>query len=217
MAGRDNVLLLTRGVALPVDPLLDQHLEVIVDAISSAWQTMLADPTGKETSGSEREVNASLVSRLKIALRGRSRFRTLVHQVERGIERHSYDGSNLELRPDLSFLLTRRSEFPLIGECKIIDHAGRKTIDLYNVNGVDRFVLGQYAWFANQGFMIAYVRDNTNAITALQNLDGSTPYPWPAVNSLHFKTRHNRNFCYIDRDSADAVPGPIDLVHVWLR
>lgn len=218
-SARDQVVLLTRGISLPLEPLRAIHLKIIADAICAAWREALAEvPQGLATN-EESWINFDMIVRLTIALRGarRSPFATLVSEVHRGVEQPNFDGSAIEKRPDINFLLTSGIPgFPLIGECKIIDAAKGQTVGKYDLNGVRRFVDGRYAWFDAQAFMIAYVRDRTHVEPAIATLTGKPPSRQPTRFGRHVATTHDRQFDYIDRGPDIGVPGPITIIHVWL-
>jgi len=92
----------------------------------------------------------------------------LVTCISRGRESINYDGSKLEKRPDLSIHLTSRfSRLSLVVECKLLDSKNKKSIDLYCDQGLARFIDGQYAWYAREAFMLAYVRDGATIATCL--------------------------------------------------
>ena len=216
-SGRDHVALLTRGVSLPEKPLSIRHLGVIADAICSAWGEVLAKWSDQAATGLERDVNAALISHLKIACRSPSPFRTLVAAVDRGTEDYNFDGTRIENRPDINFALTQRvSGFPFVGECKIIDAGSGRTVAKYDIQGLQRFVKGDYAWFNSQAVMIAYVRDATRIEDAIGRLTGSPPTRWPTGSGRHVMTSHGRTFGYIDRGPDVASPGAIDVLHIWL-
>lgn len=216
-SGRDIVALLTASHALPTPPLRSVHLSIIVEGICSAWEEVLRNFPTIATQDPESVVNGALVSHLKLSTRGRSPFASLVQEVDRGTEQYNYDGTRHELRPDLQFRLKRlNSGYPLVGECKIMDVRGRKGLDKYKANGIERFMTGDYAWANSEGLMVAYVRDSSDAHGCLTEVTGSAPEPWKALARTHYRTRHPRAFEYVDRDPTLEVPGDIALVHVWL-
>lgn len=226
----DQVGELTRGQRLPLPNLSNVHLDVIADALVRAWEGLIQDHGSNLRLKDENELNALLQGRLN-NLRFESRLLSqIVSCVVRGAESVSYDGRHIEKRPDLSLYLTgRQPNFPLVVECKIIDAATGKGVDLYCVNGVRRFVEGEYAWAASQGVMLAYVRDRSSIDDCLtphlQALSATSPdtlrtIAMPSrdagVRSPAAISQHDRDFRYVSSIGND-VPGPITVWHLWIK
>lgn len=213
---------LMRGVERPVSPIQRRPLRAIAEMLIEAWEGLLESYPEVMRNHEEKEVNALMESRLKGLSENNPQWRMLVVNVDRGKETINYDGSMLETRPDLSIYLTRRSsKLPLLVECKILDKSKKKTIELYCVEGMSRFIKGQYAWYASEAFILAYVRDSStipkNLTPHLVVHQGKSPDPFmteqlPTDLNHRSQTlalsRHGRNF-------TDA-PGAIDLWHLWL-
>jgi hypothetical protein len=225
----DHIAELTRGTRLPLDPVKDEHLSVILETISCAWQELWANGASALQYGDEAEVNALLDPRLNHYCQSQPLWKDLVHSVHRGRESLSYDGRKLELRPDLSFIFLRGNRnFPMAVECKIIDHPKNKTVGLYGINGIARFICGDYAWANREAIMLAYVRDGSTPLSRLvPHLESSAKIdPDPLHTASHPQSRidihpmvhhteHRRTFSYLlAADSND--PGPINLFHLWL-
>ena len=140
----------------------------------------------------------------------------------------SFDGSHLEKQPDLSLHLTCRNfSFPLIIECKLLDHPRGKRIDMYCSDGLARFVRGEYAWATREAFMLAYVRDGSRIASSLTphlcERQKQTPDPFEtsalpemsAGTRLHLaRSSHCRSFRYVRCPSSNE-PGPISIWHLW--
>jgi len=223
----EQVELLTSGVQLPLGALADEHLLVIIEGLARAWDDLVRAQRILATQD-EPEITAMMESWLNASAAEDRRWEALVHSVVRGREMISFDGSRLELRPDLSILLTcpDRPSLSVIVECKHIDRTARKTVRLYCNEGLLRFVRGQYAWYAQEAFMLAYVRDGSTISDCLtphlaRHL-AEDPYgyrteqlparvdrtPWDLARS-----KHGRCFRYMGTHSE---PGPIILWHLWL-
>jgi hypothetical protein len=225
----DHIAELTRGAHLPLDPVRSEHLSVILETITCAWQELQAGGAVALLTGEEAEVNALLDPRLNHYCRSQPLWKDLVHSVQRGRESMSYDGSKLEKRPDLSFVfLHGNRNFPMVVECKIIDHPNNKNVSDYCKNGIARFVCGDYAWASREAVMLAYVRDGTTVPSKLAphlaNKAKLVPDPFqttshPATRTdLHPTVRHSehqRSFNYPSVVNGNA-PGPISLFHLWL-
>jgi hypothetical protein len=225
----DHIAELTRGTRLPLNPISKEHLSVILETISYAWQELHATGASALQCGDEAEVNALLNPRLNHFCQSQPLWKDLVHSVQRGQESMSYDGRRLELRPDLSFVLLHGNRnFPIAVECKIIDYPNSKTVGLYCANGIARFVCGDYAWANQEAIMLAYVRDDSSLssrlIPHLANSAKTKPDPLQTashpqsridVHPTVQQTEHERSFSYMDTVDGND-PGPIRLFHLWL-
>ena len=225
----DQIAELTRGQRLPLDPIAEAHLDVIFETVARVWQELKAERSQAVTDGSEAEINALMESRLNGLWRTDPLWSQLVTSVARGKESLSFDGTHLEKRPDLSIYLTgKHPSFPVVVECKLIDHASGKGVDLYCSNGIARFVSGQYAWANREAVLIAYIQDGSSVEEHLLPLlaanAGSQPDPWqtrrlPAstigIRSPVSSSQHFRSFHYPASVGA-ADPGNIALWHLWL-
>lgn len=211
---------------LPLAALDVEHLRVISEVMVDAWRELLATQAAIITTGTEVEVSALLVTKLNALLDTHPLWAQLVRTVTRGSETISYDGSHLEKRPDLSIHLTGRNpSFPLTIECKIVDAAGKKGVDVYCKSGLKRFLNGDYAWAAREAFMLGYVRDNSSISVSLSPLLAKTEKQNPFGVELApeqvtidgsdcAQSRHGREFKYLV--PADKNPGPIGIWHLWM-
>ncbi len=223
----EQVELLTRGVQLPLDALADEHLLVIVEGLARAWDGLVRERRILETHD-EPEITAMMESWLNNPESGDPRWDHLVTNVVRGREMFSFDGSRLELQPDLSIMLTSpdRRPFPMIVECKQIDRTTSKYVRLYGSEGLVRFVRGDYAWYAQEAVMLAYVRDGSTIGDCLtphleQHL-AEDPYghrteqlpehDQRASRDLA-RSKHGRSFRFVD---THEDPGSITIWHLWV-
>lgn len=214
---------LTRGVEFPLPALKARHLTIIAEFLVRAWQALLETQEVVMRTKEEPEINALMESRMLSFLDEGGEWSTLVSNVIRGKESHSFNGSSLEKRPDLSIVLTIRASLrlPLIVECKLIDKTARKEVGLYGDQGLARFLNGEYAWYAQEAFMLAYVRDGStirDCLTPhLAERQNRAPDPFlteqlPQPVQLPFQdlaqSCHGRRF--------PNNPGPIAIWHLWL-
>ena len=227
---QDQVEALTRGVRLPLEPLAEEHLEVIGEGLRQAFEDVRQQVPGTADTGDEPEVTALMQAQLNGPMAAGSLWGELVLWVGRGSESVSFDGRHLEKRPDLAIMLSgAERRFPLVAEAKILDAASSKTIGLYCRKGIRRFVDGEYAWGNGEAFMIGYVRDGSSIDATLTPFlsaaAGSHPDPY-AVEALPVhvdadgcelaRTRHGRKFVYAGQPPPNS-PGPISLWHLWLE
>lgn len=220
---------LTTGTKFPLKPIDNDHISVILSTVLQAWQELLNEGSNVLQTGSETEVSALLGPRLNQLRDSDSKWANLVSAVSFGSEAINYDGSRIQTKPDLHFILTRRNaNFPLIVECKLIDYPRKKDVHLYCTKGIVRFVAGDYAWTNREAIMIAYVRDGStiqqrlvpHLITASQkNSDPqqtiSPPVHCPDIHPLAYQSEHRRSFKYLAGVNGDE-PEPISLFHLWL-
>lgn len=222
----DQIAELTRGVALPLPPLHELHLNSIAELLEGAWSDLQMTQPQALMTGTEPELTALMETRLNELIEGSTYWSNLAFTVARGKETNSFDGKHLEKRPDLSInLVDRKRNFPLVVECKLIDLSSDKSASLYCKDGVIRFVVGDYAWANREAFMLAYVRDGSSVSGALTPVlvknQKSNPDPYrtevvpesadhPTLDLA--RSRHGRIFDYSDGNK----PGPISLWHLWV-
>lgn len=223
----DQVAELTRGQSLPLAPLHEEHLKCIAAVLNRAWNDLLTERRATLLSGPEAELNSLMEIRLNALIETDDLWSLLARNVARGKETISFNGSNLEKRPDLSIYLTDRSpSFPLIVECKLIDVKRRKTLDLYCEDGLLRFVRGDYAWATREAFMLAYVRDNSTIFGRLRPFLNECRTKQPDAyltdvlpesisgSDMHVaRSPHNREFRYVGLSNG---PGAIAIWHLWI-
>jgi hypothetical protein len=226
----DQIGELTRGIDLPLLPLHQEHLRVILDALSTAWADLRERHAPTLFQEDEPAINALMETRLLALLDQDPLWAQMVRAVARGRETMSFDGAHLEKRPDLSVYLTcRNPAFPLSVECKIIDEANGKTGKFYCEKGVSRFLTGEYAWAAKEAVMVGYVRDKSTIASTLAPLfiaaisGGAHPYASEgALSSVGVpppdlaNSTHARRFRYPLRKPPNDDPGTIALWRLWL-
>ena len=225
----DQVAELTRGLRLPLEPIANDHLEVLAERLRQAFDDVRGHEPATVATGEESEVTALMEARLNRMIEEDPLWRQLVLWVGRGVESISFDGSHLQKRPDLSIVLSGANRrFPLVAEAKVLDTATSKTTAMYCMNGIRRFVQGEYAWGNREAFMIGYVRDGSSIDPTLKAflskvadsepdryLVETLPIPVGAGASRLAYTRHGRKFVYGSQRPPNR-PGPISLWHLWL-
>jgi hypothetical protein len=221
---------LTKGIHLPLAALHSEHLSVISEVLSIAWDGLMQTSKGILLTASEPELNALMVTRLNALLDSHQMWRQLVRSVTRGTESESFDGTHLEKRPDLSIHLTYRNpSFPLAIECKLIDASVRQDEGRYCKQGLAKFLKGEYAWATQEAFMLAYVRDGSSISSCLTPLltasESKSPRPYlveklpTPVDLLSLdlaRSVHGRTFKYPNRIPPNDRPGSIAVWHLWM-
>ena len=160
--------------------------------------------------------------------------KTYFSYVVRDAELTSYDGRNPDKKPDILLGVQRPDGARVIAdqdgvfiECKPVDPTHSLTSE-YGIEGIRRFVQGEYGWAMNSAIMVAYVRgDYTIAHHLSANLKknaedprfGSPTSPRMVPGSskgtkhevLRF-TKHRRPFRW---PANGRFATPIVLVHSW--
>ena len=227
---QDQVEALTRGLRLPLEPIAEEHLEVIAEGLRQAFDEARKHAPGTVYTGDEPEVTALVQAQLNGAMAEDPLWRQLVLWVGRGSESVSFNGKHLEKRPDLSIVLSgAERRFPLVAEAKILDASAAKTIRLYGEKGIRRFVDGEYAWGNREAFMVGYVRDGSSIGETLTGFLSaadqshperyrleSLPAPVDAEAGELAHSRHGRKFVYPNQSPPNS-PGPISVWHLWLE
>jgi len=158
--------------------------------------------------------------------------------VTRGSEVENYNGQKINKKPDLVFHLQRenrlwdRRQDALFAECKPVGKIAHRLSTNYcavgsNRSGIERFVIGNYAWAMQEALMIGYVRDglkiHPDLADALKEKSRKVSLGYPSLlqeivtatpsgdlNSV-FHTLHQRNFPW--RNQRPATP--ITVYHSW--
>ena len=225
---RDQIEELTRGLNLPLDPIDSDHLQIIAEGLTRAFDEIQQEWPVVVSTGSEAEVTALLVARLNSMIHQDVFWGQLVLCVVRGAETSSFDGSHIEKRPDLSiFLSSPIRNFPLIAEAKILDLS--KTEKMYCSTGLTRFLTGEYAWARREAVMVGYVRDGSSIsgrLVPFLKTDMSKVSSRYAVEVLPTfvgdgsvdlaRSRHGRKFTYPNQAPPEHLPGSISIWHLWL-
>jgi hypothetical protein len=222
------------STALP-HPAIPERVQCIVRAaLRHAWNMVRANAAvGELETAAEPELTVTLQMMLNHLLDDDTEpvpgFSANEFEiVERGAESVNYNGTRLEKRPDLRFRLHSpaprirdRTHYGIFVECKIVDN--KHPVRRYVMEGVQRFIDGDYAWAMPHGMMVAYMRDtnaNLNEVVALLNNAGSLYAvtevelsTLPAESAPTLRSVHSRSWRYL---ASPNPPGPIELVHVWL-
>jgi hypothetical protein len=216
---------LIRGHELPQPALPKAVIRVILDVLTDCWAEVCTRYPA-DVRLPEVDVSAHLALEFTRRCKFDDRLKKTISKAVSAPEMLNFNGTSLQKRPDVTieWKASRRLS-PLIVECKLIDNAARKTIDLYSSRGILRFIDGEYAWSEQEAVMVAFVRDNSkvSALTPHLELEGHVErfmvdqMPKSIVDEKCrgiATTRHGRNFEYPLRPSIS--PGVITLWHLWL-
>ena len=160
--------------------------------------------------------------------------RTFFSKVTRDEELSSYDGTHPDKKPDMLLGLKRpdgarviSDQDALFVECKPVDATHSLTSE-YGIEGIRRFVEGEYAWAMTSAMMVAYVRGTYTIAKHLRaNLTknaadarfGKPTHPRKVLSSSKGpkheelrRTKHGRAFPW---PATGKLAMPIALFHSW--
>ncbi|MFT3991050.1 MAG: hypothetical protein QM680_06525 [Luteolibacter sp.] len=209
-------------------------------AITHAFTLIRAEKFDLASAG-ENQVTERLEDMLENCIRNRGVIEgfdsNFFGKVARGSETVNYCGKKISKKPDLIFNLRRehrtdwdQRQDAIFVECKPVDKKHRLG-DHYcavgkTTSGIERFVIGDYAWAMEQAMMIAYVRDGFQILSHLAESlvapNTRAALGEPSIltcvveaNNEHcqglYCTSHQRLFPWADGRPAT----PIDLYHTW--
>ena len=155
--------------------------------------------------------------------------------VTRGSEVENYNGKKISKKPDLVFHLHRENTLwdqrqdALFTECKPVDKDHSLATNYCAVGtdrvGVERFIIGDYAWAMQEAMLIGYVREafgihphlaESLADPKRHKSLGSPTRPQPLSlksdgNKPLYQTRHQRLFTWMNGQAATEIT----LYHSW--
>ena len=229
--GSDSELPRRRKFNVPHPPVRLALSLTIEDAITVAWRWLHSEPwegfDGDEAG--EVDYTTPLHIILQDHLLGNEAVDGFTHDSFRGVERIetvNFDGTKKSKRPDLVAFLSLRvntqpSQDGIFIECKPVD-AQHSLLTDYCDAGIDRFVVGDYAWAMTEALMVGYNTANTKPSLALVDPFKKRPKLRTIGNPRDCKvssheppvciTRHRRSFRISGRRAL-----PITLRHLWLR
>ena len=190
----------------------------------------------------ENEITAELENALENRVRNRGEvegFDNLFFgKVTRGNEVKNFNATKISKKPDLMFYLRRENRHEwdqcqdaLFTECKPVDRQhslrGHYCAVDKDCTGIERFIIGDYAWAMEEAFMIGYVRDGIQIVPDLAKalrepsrrkklgepdelVPVESPHPPQSAHVLH-RSRHQRLFTWQNGRPAT----PIDVFHSW--
>lgn len=231
----------TPGYSVPHDRIGARLMLVAHLAVYRAFEMIREEGWTLKDKG-ENEITAKLENTLRNRVHNRSEvdgfdkdFFTLV---TRGSEVVNYNGVKISKKPDLVFHLKRddrvewdQTQDALFAECKPVDkfHSlnGHYCAVGKDCTGIERFVIGDYAWAMEEALMIGYARDGFSVHPHLATtLNDKTrkaklgsPSDIEAIDTTNrfgsattvYHTTHQRAFNW--RDGRHATP--IVLYHSW--
>ncbi len=190
----------------------------------------------------ENEITTKLESTLRNNIHNRGEVngfdKNFFTLVTRGSEVVNFDGVKISKKPDLVFHLKRddriewdQTQDALFAECKPVDKlhslSGHYCAVGKDCTGIERFVIGDYAWAMEEALMIGYTRDGFSIFphlaNSLKDKKRNAKLGFPSeIGSIDTKneagttttvyhTTHQRTFVW--RGSRNATP--IVLYHSW--
>jgi hypothetical protein len=242
MPGADSSFFTRRPAArfaIPHDPLGERWLLVTHAAVTVAFHIIRKRGFDLRNAG-ENAITNKLEDVLRNDLLNRGSVggfdRNFFSLVTRGSEVENYNGEKISKKPDLVFHLQRENALwdlrqdALIAECKPVDRDHSLSANYCGVGtdrvGVERFVIGDYAWAMHEAMMIGYVRDGFQIHPHLAKSladpqrhkslgDPTVPEPVPSGcegKEALYRTRHLRRFPWKETGQSAT---PIMLYHSW--
>lgn len=227
---------------VPHDRIGQRYILIVHQAVARSFEIMRSEGFNLAIAR-ENEITAKLEETLENRVRNREEIDgfdgLFFGKVTRGNEVLNYDGTKISKKPDLMFHLRREDRIrwdqrqdAFFAECKPVDRshslAGHYCAVGKDCTGVERFVVGDYAWAMQEALMIGYIRDGfrmeTDLLNALQEPsryqrlgepDGLMPLEKTEASAgqpevLHL-SRHKRLFRWTDGREATSI----DLYHSW--
>jgi len=224
---------------VPHDPLGERWPLVVHVAVSAAF-TLIRQRGFNLRNAGENAITHELEGVLRNDLLNREvqngLDRDFFRDVTRGSEVENYTGEKISKKPDLIFHLQRenvlwdRRQDAFFAECKPVDHDHSLATNYCAVGtdrvGVERFVIGDYAWAMHEAMMIGYVRDgfrvDPHLVDSFADLKRHKLLGSPAVpvavssmddgsEALH-QTEHHRRFTW--KETGHPATS-IALYHSW--
>ena len=227
----DSMMEREQGFLLPHPPVSLTIFLVIEDAIVEAWQILHAVPPRpfNPRTAKEVEFTTHLHEILEDHLLDSNKGDGFSGEVFSSIKRpevRNYDGKKTSKKPDMvAFLADRpnvkRSQDGIFIECKPVDKAHSLLTD-YCDEGIDRFVVGDYAWAMTEALMVGYNTVHEKPSVALLEPFTKRAQRIKAIGKPHdckvsphrpevAITRHKRGFPLRGKQAS-----AITLRHLWL-
>ncbi len=219
-----------REFKVPHSPVRLALFLTVEEAISVAWRWLHSEVW--EGFDADRAGEVDYTAQLHIILQdhllGAETVAGFTHDSFRGVERVesvNFDATKKSKRPDLvAFLAFRANTQPsqngIFIECKPVD-ARHSLLTDYSDAGIDRFIVGDYAWAMTEALMVGYNTVHAKPSLALVDTFAKRPAlrtigkPRDCRSSAHHPpvciTRHRRNFPLNGKEAP-----PIKLRHLWL-
>lgn len=225
---------------VPHERFPDRLLLAVENAIRTAWlvltkkqtRSAICEASEPEITNGIRNILNDMLSNNTGGAFSEKDFRVLIV----GGELESYDGQHIQKEPDIVFYCRDRRPGTylnaydgIFAECKLIDQPKKKTVSMYAIDGITKFIKGEYAWAMRHAMMVAYVRDEQQMPVALEqnlNLHGGgnicrfAVVSDPPVQKCTltrkqppvYITRHQRAWPHRD----GSIPQDIELRHLWV-
>ena len=227
----DSESLRRREFRVPHPPVRLALFLTLEEAIEVAWRWLHAEPWAGFDARNAIEVDytAHLHIILQDHMLGKETVEGFTNDAFLCIERIeivNFDGTKKSKRPDLIARLayranTRRSQDGIFIECKPVDAAHSLLTD-YCDAGIDRFIVGDYAWAMTEALMVGYNTIHPKPSVALAKLFEMRAKQIRGVGKLRdckisphkpsvAISKHNRSFLLKGKQAS-----AIKLRHLWL-
>ena len=224
---------------VPHDPVDERWLLLVHRAVTRAFEIIRAERYPLK-SALENDITIKLENVLNNQVLNQGEVegfdKSFFGKVRR-VEVVNFDGTKKAKKPDLCFDLQRENRIDwdqlqdaIFVECKPVDNSHSLNAHYCAVGrdctGIERFIIGDYAWAMHEAMMIGYVRDgfhidphlaNSLADSKRHKSLGSPTLPVSVVCHVEgsnplYNTRHRRVFTWKQNG---RVATPITLYHSW--
>ena len=217
----------TENKSLPLDAISDEDLLLLLEGISKTFERV-KEVEESYNSIDELALNSLMESNFPKIIERDVKLNNKIVAVMRGPESINFNGVSLDVRPDFRIIMRDSlfRKYSVIIEAKLLDGT-KSAMTNYCAEGIERFVIGKYAWDVSKSVMMAYLHDTPTLFYRLtvHLEEGSPPNAEVyAVNEMPTTvlevqgdvstTSHDRDFKYIHRKK--DTPGPIKLYHIGL-
>lgn len=223
----------THGIefSLPHPPIPQRTILLICSVIKRAWQILSEDPPDNFDlqSADEDTITQILVQIIENYLRKNGEiagFDTArFGRVSRDSKVPNFDNKHPDKMPDIFFDL-KRDKYAILSdqdglfvECKPIDRKHRIS-SCYCKKGLERFIIGDYAWAMQDALMVGYVKGQnsfTNLASVLDHAKTGSALKTTNHGRVNkgaiYRSTHKREFTWTE-GRGDACH--ISVSHLWL-
>lgn len=207
------------ALALPLvtaEPdLREPHKQAVLASLRWAWLELCRRSKNLVDTGDEESITEALERLLNDREGGKRRAHWIESfgAVTRGSKVRTLDG-RIELQPDLHFRpipyrqVRCTSDWAWFVECKIVD--GAASLRLYRLQGIERFLSGEYAMRMPSAAMLGYCRDGSIAFDVLSAELGERHGTRSVVRGP------SSDVCRSHHERQSPAGSTIDLTHLWL-
>lgn len=216
MVGMRNKRVALASPLVTAEPdLSEPHKQAVLASLRWAWSELCRRNKDLVVAGDEESITEALERLLNDREGGKRRAHWIESfgTVTRGSKVRTVDG-RIELQPDLHFrpLPYRQvrctSDWAWFVECKIID--GAASLRLYRLQGIERFLSGEYAACMPSAAMLGYCRDDSSPFDVLSDELGERHGTRSIIRGP------SSDICRSHHERQNPPESAIVLTHLWV-